>query len=631
MSDATDTLFTIYMAGLQGLTAVVGVLIFLLSLDDLLLDLVSLTGRLFRRLFIYTRHKRLDEDDLNRVPEQPAAIMIPAWQEGTVIRRMLENSCATYRYRNYRIFVGVYPNDPDTLREVEAVARRHPNVIAVIGDTPGPTSKADCLNRIFRRILSHERDNDHKFRFFVIHDAEDVVHPLELKLLNYLIPRKDMVQLPVVALERPLWDFTGGHYMDEFAEFHTKDLVVREWLTGNVPCAGVGCGFSRRAMLKMAGLRRDGPFNQSSLTEDYDFSMTLNRLGLSQIFVRFSVLRRADALSPAIGHRRTPMVRDLVGTREYFPSDPGAAYRQKARWFLGIVFQGWETNRWIGSWRLKYALFRDRKGILTANLAILAYFIAINFVILVLIDWLHGHRIGYPPLAEPGGWVWTLLLLNGLLLINRSIHRAIYTYSIYGLAQALVSIPRQVWGNVINFMAASRAMGLYFRHKAIGTPLRWEKTPHAFPSEAELRPFRNRLGQMLKSRGALNDHQLALALARQRRKGGALGESLLAAGQVSENVLYETLSEQTGLPLVDLQSVRSPAPVPIAPELLRRHGVVPVAALADGTLQLATAKPLTERVRSELAAAAGRPVSWALARPSQILRLADPLPGEPIR
>ena len=31
----------------------------------------------------------------------------------------------------------------------------------------------------------------------VLHDSEDVLHPLELKFFNYLLPRKDMIQLPV--------------------------------------------------------------------------------------------------------------------------------------------------------------------------------------------------------------------------------------------------------------------------------------------------------------------------------------------------------------------------------------------------------------------------------------------------
>lgn len=33
-----------------------------------------------------------------------------------------------------------------------------------------------------------------------------------------------------------------------------------------------------------------------------------------------------------------------VATREFFPEDFRAAYRQRARWLLGIAFQGWTQH-----------------------------------------------------------------------------------------------------------------------------------------------------------------------------------------------------------------------------------------------------------------------------------------------
>ena len=55
---------------------------------------------------------------------------------------------------------------------------------------------------------------------------------VELKFFNYLLPRKDMIQLPVASLERNWFELVAGTYMDEFAEWHAKDLVVRESLAG---------------------------------------------------------------------------------------------------------------------------------------------------------------------------------------------------------------------------------------------------------------------------------------------------------------------------------------------------------------------------------------------------------------
>jgi len=39
--------------------------------------------------------------------------------------------------------------------------------------------------------------------------------------------------------------------MDEFAELHAKDILVREAIARQVPSAGVGTCFSRRAVMAL--------------------------------------------------------------------------------------------------------------------------------------------------------------------------------------------------------------------------------------------------------------------------------------------------------------------------------------------------------------------------------------------
>src|ERR1043166_4823996 len=58
----------------------------------------------------------------------------------------------------------------------------------------------------------------------------------------------DTVQIPVLALPTAFAQFTHGVYCDEFAEFQFKDMPARELLGGFLPSAGVGTGFSRRAL-----------------------------------------------------------------------------------------------------------------------------------------------------------------------------------------------------------------------------------------------------------------------------------------------------------------------------------------------------------------------------------------------
>src|SRR5690606_27423363 len=107
---------------------------------------------------------------------------------------------------------------------------------------------ADCLNWIVQAIFAEGKRRGESFAGMILHDSEDVLRPLELKYYNYLLPRIDFIQLPVTSLEREWYELVAGTYMDEFAEWHSKDLVVRESLSRMVPSAGVGTCFSRKAM-----------------------------------------------------------------------------------------------------------------------------------------------------------------------------------------------------------------------------------------------------------------------------------------------------------------------------------------------------------------------------------------------
>ena len=130
-------------------------------------------------------------------------------------------------YREYVVFVGTYPNDQQTIDEVERMRRRYKRLRRVEVPHDGPTSKADCLNWLILAIFDYEKRHDIEFAGVILHDSEDVLHPMELRFYNYLLPRKDMIQLPVTSLDREWYELVAGVYMDEFAEWHAKDLVVR--------------------------------------------------------------------------------------------------------------------------------------------------------------------------------------------------------------------------------------------------------------------------------------------------------------------------------------------------------------------------------------------------------------------
>ena len=96
----------------------------------------------------------------------------------------------------------------------------------------------------------------------------------------------------VASLEREWYELVAGTYMDEFAESHAKEMVVRESVSGMVPSAGVGTCFSRKALTSLIGATHNKPFNINSLTEDYDVGMRLAGLGMESIFGVFPVTFR---------------------------------------------------------------------------------------------------------------------------------------------------------------------------------------------------------------------------------------------------------------------------------------------------------------------------------------------------
>ncbi len=536
-----------YYRVLEWLTALVAVLVLVSGLDDLFIDIYYWVREAWRALTVRRRYAPLTAAQLRERPEQPMAIMIPAWHEYDVIAPMLANMVSTLEYQDYHIFVGTYPNDVRTIEEVERMRRRYRHLIRVEVPHDGPTCKADCLNWVVQAVFKHERLHERAFAGIVLHDSEDVVHPLELKYYNYLLPRMDFIQLPVTSLERQWYELVAGTYMDEFAEWHSKDLVVRESIAKVVPSAGVGTCFSLRALHVLCENTQNQPFNVDSLTEDYDIGNRLGQLGMKQIFGRFEVdyvTRRSSWFG--LGKDRVNTLRLPLGVREFFPDTFRTAYRQKARWTLGIGFQGWEQVGWRGSLATKYLLYRDRKGLVTSFVAMLGYLLVLNFLVFFAAYEFGWWTVHYPPMLHPGSWVVTVMAINGLLLIWRMVQRAYFVTHMYGWEHGLLSVPRMIVGNFINAAAAARAWKLFLSNKLFGTRLVWDKTMHDFPSDEQLVQTRQRLGEVLLSWRAIDSEQLANALRLQSESRRPLGTILVDNGWLDHATLDEAIAFQQG-------------------------------------------------------------------------------------
>lgn len=614
--------FASYYSALEWVVAIVASLILISALDDLIIDGWFWTRELYRALTVKRIYKPLTTEQLHASDEQAIAIMIPAWHEHHVIAAMVENMMTVLDYRNFVVFVGTYVNDPATIAEVERMRRRYRHLIRVEVPIPGPTCKADCLNWIVKAIFQHESQTGVEFAGIVMHDSEDVLHPIELRFFNYLLPRKDLIQIPVLSLNRDWFDLIAGTYMDDFAEWHAKDLVVRESIAGVVPSAGVGTCFSRKALLMLSETSNNLPFNTDSLTEDYEIGAQLGHLGMKSIFARFPVQFRVQRASWfGFGKTRDIVVTMPLCVREYFPNNLRAAYRQKARWILGIGLQSWSHLGWKGSFAAKYLLFRDRKGIVTSFVSILGYALAVHFMVFELADYFGIWTTHFPPALESNELLIWLLSVNGIALLLRVIQRIYFVARIYGWEHGLLSVPRMVVGNFVNFLAACRAWRIYIAHLFSGGPIAWDKTMHDFPSDAVLISGRQRarLGDILLAWQAIDEKKQAIIIEKQKAEPALFGQILIRHGWLDEETLAEAIAFQTGLDRAHLQPdmVRQHAhTLPIA--MAVRHRALSIGKATDGHFDVAVARPLSPAALAELAATLRMPVTQKIVRESEV-------------
>src|SRR6476469_8665916 len=78
----------------------------LFAINDLAVDLIYFVRRLWRGLTVYSRHQRAYASYyvFNKDPGF-IAILVPAWDEASVIAAMLKATLKRLDYDNYRIFV----------------------------------------------------------------------------------------------------------------------------------------------------------------------------------------------------------------------------------------------------------------------------------------------------------------------------------------------------------------------------------------------------------------------------------------------------------------------------------------------------------------------------------------------
>jgi adsorption protein B len=576
----------------SALIYIVCILFVISAMDDLTTDILFIFFKLVEK-----DDWEIKKEELYEKPEQRIALFVPAWQESEVITDMVTHNLANIDYREYDFFVGVYPNDKETLKKVTRLERKFPRVYKSVVPHDGPTCKADCLNWIYQRMKVAEENEQKNYKVIIMHDAEDIIHPLSFKLVNYLAPQYQMIQVPVFSLEVPWNYFTAGTYCDEFCEHHLKNLAVRQRVKGFIPSAGVGTAFTRDALDSIAKEEKNMIFNTDSLTEDYEIGLKFSQFKFKQILARKALKVKRDykifSLLPKIFRDVFGWRYQFIATREYFPNHVKSAVKQKSRWILGIIFQGWEQIKWHASAINRVFLYVDRKGIYSNIASFLANLLFLFGLLYIAAYYIFGLRHGLERFFPPSGPVWYLIIFNTLVMFERLSIKFYTSATIYGIRFAFLALLRVPWLNFVNFMAMCRAIYKYLYHKATRTRMTWDKTAHAFPSRDVMRVYRRRLGELLLENRVISQAELQKALSLQQKEGLRLGEILIRQNLISEEALIKILSNQYHLEHLERVTFDASLIDRLPADILSLYEAIPIN-LENGILTLGIREPLEQ-------------------------------------
>jgi adsorption protein B len=426
------------------------ILYFIFGLDDFIVDFLAWA--------LECRPSELARDELKEIldaKEKRLAILVASWKESGVLRKMVRGNSRTIRYRNYDFVLGVYPNDSDTLAEALELEQQYPNVRVVVNSLAGPTSKGQMLNEMIRAAEGYDG--------YLIHDSEDIIHRYALSLVNAELNSADFIQIPIFSLPVEKTEFVAGTYIDEFSEYHTKDILLRHRLGVPIPSAGVGTALSSSLVSVYLEAQNGNLLNEKSLTEDYELGVSTSRYHLVSAFACHYFQNEKNEV-------------EYIATREYFPKSFSRSIKQKTRWTVGIAFQGYKNLGWHGGFFERYFLYRDRKGPYTH--------------LLVASGWIFFFYCAYRSLSQPvfaqalsdSPLLYFGFAFNAFFMLNRILQRMYCVSQVYGFSMALVGIVRLPIVNLINAVAGFQAIQQYARSRVFGFTLTWVKTDHEMPA-----------------------------------------------------------------------------------------------------------------------------------------------------
>jgi adsorption protein B len=244
------------------------------------------------------------------------------------------------------------------------------------------------------------------------------------------------------------------------------------------------------------------------------------------------------------------------------------------------------------------------------NLAVIAgYVVGIYLLGMFAFNQLHeGSEM--PPMIAADEIYWKLGALVLVFFSWRMINRMIAVWRIYGFGDALLSIPRLLVGNMINFCATVMAIQCFVKVKIFRKQPTWRETEHAWPSEDQLGKYHREIGDLLIERRVITEAQLEKAQAAQAGTNRKLGEVLVEMGDLWEEDLMFSLAAQRHEKAIEIDPYSRPDLIDTLPKsVAEKYRVFPVDNQGE-TLVLGTDVPKNNVTEGELSEYLARPVAF---------------------
>ncbi len=476
--------------------------------EELVFDLTYLLR--YRKL----KNHALTPEELEADKPKRMAVLLPTWQDANLAPMIR----ATLGYTNYSplhldFFVGVHPNDHETLEAAEALSQEFVNVHVVVADGPGPTPRGQLLNFMYSYLERFERSNRLEFEVVALHSADDVIHPYTFKLYSTLLRKYPAVQLPVLPLpsQGNFWKgLQNAGLSGDVAEAQLRHLPIREALGFFVPCAPSGFAVRRSLLPELAS---DGHiFDPKPEATHFDPALRLWRIGQPVHFHLQPIQRMNDN-----GQTR----RELISVQQS-PGPRSVVGMSKARWTLGL-------GRSLLRLLLGHPLPEEARLLLPPKHAHTLLNLAHLLGFPTFVYALFAQLFGWPGAGHPG--VVGLLALLAAALMLRAAMRYTAVRAFYSPQEArktLLVPPGFPWYWILQ-----------------GLPKKSSKIKPGYLGETYLEASRLRLGDQLLFYNDISANQLSLAL--QMQDYGVyrprLGEILVAENFISEQTLRKRLAE----------------------------------------------------------------------------------------